>query len=263
MSEERGRFRTVSPAWLAPAFCLALLPAVQAAPAAGDKKAQPAPEWTIDSDGDRVPDLVEAFYRTSASDPAERPQGDLRDTDRDGVPDAVERAHGKNPLDPASFPVPVLPDSDGDATPDINEILAGRDPLAADRPAPEVEPAFVTGACRGGFIPARAGGANRLCIRSLALSAWRYDDAAADCQNRESRLCSYEDLFYFYRFGAGVVSHNPLGAWIGNMTGDGEVLCGNRAITGDGDGDRFDFEGTCGKAAGDPRQYWCCHDLDP
>ena len=261
MSENRGRFRAVASAVLPSLVCLTLLPAAQAAPAAVDKKGQPAREWTIDSDGDQVPDLVEALYRTSAFDPAERPQGDLRDTDRDGVPDAVERAQGKNPLDPASFPVPVLPDSDGDAVPDINEILAGRDPLAADRSPGEIEPAFVTGACRPGFMAARAGAANRLCIRTLALGAQRYDNAASDCQNLESRLCSYEDLFYRYRFGAGIVSHNPLGAWIGNMTGDGEALCGNRAITADGDADRNDFEGTCGKA--DLRPFWCCHDLDP
>jgi hypothetical protein len=242
-------------------------------PAAKAERPSMDEAWRIDSDGDGVADLVEAFYRTSAYDRAERPAIDLRDTDGDGVPDLTERAHGKNPADARQYPVPELPDTDGDGAPDIHEILAGKDPFSADGPAPVAkergseataapaqpnDPGFVTNFCRPGFQ--RSDPAGRLCIQIAANNARAYDVASAICRDRESRVCTYEDLFYRFLFSDGDAAYNPLGAWLGTMTGDGEVLCGNKSIIVDGDGDEDDFEGTCSKH--DLRIFWCCHDLD-
>ena len=55
--------------------------------------------------------------------------------------------------------------------------------------------------------------------------------------------------------------YNPDGMWLGDLAGDDNALCGNRAVTFDNDPDIFNFDGTCWRS--DRRGFWCAHDLAP
>ncbi len=87
----------------------------------------------LDSDGDTIPDAVEAGDSNPATPPVNSDgddHSDFRDTDsdNDGLPDHVEISVGTNPADP---------DTDGDGVSDGDEIAQGRDPLT---PGPGVDP---------------------------------------------------------------------------------------------------------------------------
>lgn len=237
------------------------VPGAETAADTGEPRWSEAQVWAVDSDGDSVADLVEALHGTDPFDPSSAPEIDLRDTDADGVPDQTEALHGTDANDLESFPVPELADSDQDHVPDFHEILNGTDPFTPDTEGLEQLAApvgFPQNSCRSGFQ--RSDPISRMCIQTLANFNRTYDDAAAFCRDRESRVCSYEDLFYLYVFGSTDSGFNPMGAWIGNIVGDDDVLCGNRSITGENDPDQNNFEGTCNKR--DNRVFWCCHDLD-
>ena len=262
--KEKGTRLDGALAWLpALGLCLALplaAGAQQTAPEAESAKRGPDEIWVLDSDKDGVPDLVEVLHRTSASDPAARPSIDLTDSDRDGVPDATEKLHGTNATNTKDFPVPALPDSDGDALPDVIEILQGRDPAVPDKPQPEAN--FEGSACQPGFAP--AGTNSRLCVEVAANNAVRFDTAAEHCQQKEARICSYGDFYYFFVHSNQDASHNPFAAWIGDIVGDDLVLVGNAAVTSETDPDNRNFEGVRNRLdAPSGRHYWCCHDLDP
>ncbi|MGR9107674.1 MAG: hypothetical protein ACU843_12155 [Gammaproteobacteria bacterium] len=114
---------------------------------------------------------------------------------------------------------------------------------------------FPTAACRPGFIQAGP----RLCIDQFVQAATNFDEAMNRCRNRRAYVASYGDLYYLYRNTALDPSYNPSGRWIGpDLVGDDTALCGNRAITINGDGDQENFEGQCHK--NDNRTYWCAHD---
>jgi hypothetical protein len=101
---------------------------------------------------------------------------------------------------------------------------------------------------------------SRLCISNLVQSAAQYDVASERCRQRFGHVCTYEDFFYLFTFTNFDAIKSPEGKWIGNITGDDQVLCGNTAITSANDSDIQNFEGTCNK--NDSRTYFCCHDDD-
>jgi hypothetical protein len=95
--------------------------------------------WTgLDSDGDGLPDTVEAVYKTDPANP---------DTDGDGYKDGDEIKNGYNPLAMGSFRLdsdndglldneeftwktnPFNPDTDGDGFKDGEEVKNGYDPI--------------------------------------------------------------------------------------------------------------------------------------
>lgn len=96
----------------------------------------------------------------------------------------------------------------------------------------------------------------QLYIGEAPCPAQRYDVASSECKNLNGRVCTYEDLFQVFYTTTGYETYNPEGKWLGNMTGDDQVLCGNKAITYTGDGDIWNFEGTCNK--NERLSYWCC-----
>lgn len=153
-------------------------------------------------------------------------------------------------------------DRDGDEVPDITEFLEGTDMLDPDSkpgleflaPADEQAAGFPTVNCRSGFRQA----GSRLCISSNVQSPTEYRWAVHVCRNKQSNVCSYEDLTYLYINSSLDEFYNPNGRWIGHITVDDFVLCGNKSITYDWDPDFKNFEGTCHK--NEKRRYWCCHD---
>jgi hypothetical protein len=153
-------------------------------------------------------------------------------------------------------------DRDDDGFPDITEDLEGTDMFdpdsnpALDWLAPTAQGGFPAGNCRAGFRPA----GSRLCISTHTQNAAKYRYAILNCRNHRSNVCSYADLTYLYVYSALDATYNPSGKWIGDMTGDDQVLCGNRTISYDGDPDWANFEKTCSKT--DVRSYWCCHDVE-
>ncbi|PRQ05768.1 hypothetical protein ENSA5_00880 [Enhygromyxa salina] len=153
-------------------------------------------------------------------------------------------------------------DRDGDEVPDITEALEGTDPLdPASKPGPgELAPideetaGFPRSSCRPGFRQA----GSRLCISSSVENPTEYRWAVHICRNKHSEVCSYEDLTYLYINSKLDEFYNPRSKWIGHITVDDFVLCGNKDITYDWDPDWKNFEGTCHK--NEKRRFWCCHD---
>ena len=121
---------------------------------------------------------------------------------------------------------------------------------------PELAPAggFPTGSCRMGFVQRGA----RLCISNQVQGARTYQNASVHCRGLRSHVCTYDDLAYIYASTTADATYDPNGRWIGNMTGDDQVLCGNRAVTSNNDPDIMNFENSCNK--NNSRAYWCCHD---
>lgn len=116
---------------------------------------------------------------------------------------------------------------------------------------------FPTNFCRPGYIPVGP----RLCISQFVQSANYFDDAIVNCRNQRGRVATYGDLYYLYRNTGLDASYNPNGKWIGeDLISDDNALCGNRDITFNGDGDQYNFEGTCHKL--NVRAYWCAHDRE-
>ena len=114
---------------------------------------------------------------------------------------------------------------------------------------------YPTFPCRSGFQAI----AGRFCITNVQ-NAQNFPTATVVCKNAKSTVASYEDLFFLYRQTSLDANFNVNGKWIGNITGDDQVLCGNRDITSDGDTDISNFETTCDK--NDVRSFWCAHDLE-
>ncbi|WP_146158165.1 hypothetical protein [Enhygromyxa salina] len=158
----------------------------------------------------------------------------LYDRDGDGFPDLTEALDDTDMLDPNSNPA-------------VDDELDALDPVAA---------AFPQSNCRKGFQQAGP----RLCISKQLRPARRFRRAINNCRRRSSSVCSYEDLTYLYLNSDLDEDYNPRNKWIGNITGDNYVLCGNRRISYDGDPDWVDFEDTCHKNEKHP--FWCCHDDD-
>jgi len=121
---------------------------------------------------------------------------------------------------------------------------------------PESEPSggYPAANCRAGFVQRGP----RMCISNQVQNATSYQNASALCRDELSHVCTYEDLTYIYFRTTADATYNPDGRWIGNMTGDDQVLCGNRTINVNNDADITNFEGTCNK--NNNRAYWCCHD---
>lgn len=155
-------------------------------------------------------------------------------------------------------------DRDGDEFPDLSEALAGTDMFDPNNnpgedqlsEAAKAGAGFPTGTCRAGF---RLAGP-RLCISEYLQNATKYPYAANNCRIQGSNVCSYEDLTYLYLNSPLDATYDPYGRWIGNITGDDQVLFGNASITYDGDPDWINFENTSNKQ--DTRSYWCCHDAE-
>ena len=83
-------------------------------------------------------------------------------------------------------------------------------------------------------------------------SGWRspatYPNAARDCFDEGTHVCSYEEFYHAWQGGT-----NPAflsNDWIGNIVGDDAVLCVNNTTT------VTNFEGTCAK--NDSHWYRCC-----
>jgi hypothetical protein len=72
-----------------------------------------------DTDGDGLSQFAEAYLKTNSG---------LMDSDGDGIPDGLEARYGKDPMKPDAYI-----DSDGDGITDIDEIRAGSDPRRRDR----------------------------------------------------------------------------------------------------------------------------------
>src|SRR5712692_6926373 len=72
-----------------------------------------------DTDGDGLSQYAEAYLKTNTG---------LMDSDGDGIPDGLEALYGKNPLVPDQNV-----DTDGDGIPDGEEIKANTDPRRRDR----------------------------------------------------------------------------------------------------------------------------------
>ena len=152
-------------------------------------------------------------------------------------------------------------DSDGDTWPDLTEELSGTDIYdAADYPGSELLqnlPAalldFPTNNCRSPFFSQQG---LRLCI-SPVKNAATYRFASASCSVIGGRVCDFEDLYYIYQQTGNDANFNPNGKWLGQITGDSRVLCGNRSVTFNNDPDINNFDGEC--SAGGVRTYWCCH----
>ncbi len=155
----------------------------------------------------------------------------LFDSDADTYPDVTEKTLGTDPMDASSFPF-------SDLVEESSETRAAGFPRTV---------------CRPGFRTV-----GRLCIDYNVQNATRYDFASYYCRNRFARVATYEDLSYLYYFSALDASYNPAGRWIGNMTGDDQVLYGNRTVSFNNDPDINNFEGTANKTQN--RAYWCAHD---
>lgn len=157
-------------------------------------------------------------------------------------------------------------DQDADGFPDITEALDDTDMLdpnsnaaiddEIDALGPDPQAAFPNGNCRNGFQHAGP----QLCISKKLRPKRRFQRAVNNCRKHRSTVCSYEDLTYLYLNTDDDEDYNPKNKWIGNIVGDNKVLCGNRAISYDGDPDWRNFEGVCNK--NDKRRFWCCHDDD-
>lgn len=153
-------------------------------------------------------------------------------------------------------------DRDGDGWPDISEEEAGTDMfdpqstpgLDWDSPNPATKAGFPTASCRSGYRQVGP----RLCISTTTQNAKTYPVAESNCRNKRGRVCSYEDLTYLYLNSSYDATYNPSGKHLGGMTGDDQILCGNKSITYNGDPDWANFDGHCSKKTSRP--YWCCHD---
>ncbi|MDP1825084.1 MAG: hypothetical protein Q8L48_17635 [Archangium sp.] len=100
-----------------------------------------------DSDGDGIPDAIEAGDADLATPPIDTdsdgtPNFRDLDSDDDGVPDQVEDPNGNGVLDPGESS-PRSADTDGDGTPDIVERQAGTDPNSATSNIPAGDFYFV------------------------------------------------------------------------------------------------------------------------
>lgn len=153
-----------------------------------------------------------------------------------------------------------LVDSDGDTFPDVTEEIENTDPNdPRDFPGRRLvrrhhkDSGFPDIACRPGFLQA----GSRLCISEIQGND-TFQDAAFQCRTQHAYVCGYTELRFLYLFTNLDASFNVSGRWLGDWTGDDQVLCGNRSITSDNDPDIANFEGTCDR--GDFRAYWCCHD---
>lgn len=109
-------------------------------------------------------------------------------------------------------------------------------------------------ACRSGFVAV----GSRLCIDANVRPATRYHNALVLCRDRRARVATYGDLRYLYTRSSLDAAYNPKGRWIGDIIGDDHTLCGNKAVTADGDSDIGNFEGSCNKS--NRRNYWCAYD---
>jgi hypothetical protein len=168
-----------------------------------------------------------------------------------------------------------LEDTDGDTFPDLTEELTETDPYDAnDYPGRDAqEEALSEGpsiALQGGFsapecLPGYRQANPRLCISELPHDQMLYRAAVTFCRDRFGRIATLEDLTYLYFSTALDGAYNPIGKWIGNITADDNILCGNRNITFNNDPDIVNFDGTCRRSAFGAserrsRQFWCAHD---
>ena len=168
----------------------------------------------------------------------------LFDSDGDGFPDLTEEIGGTDPQDRESNPKSTL------------EAAAGADGGSEAQVGKAGKVGFQQATCRGGFY--NWAGAPRLCI-TLTQNAEVYEQAAANCRAKSSRLCSYEDLGYLFIGSSVDVIYDPSGQkWLGDFVQNDYVNCGDLSVTFDNDPDTMNFEGTCSKFEKHP--YWCCHD---
>jgi hypothetical protein len=144
-------------------------------------------------------------------------------------------------------------DADGDSFPDITEQLAGTDLLdPGSNPGPDGS--FPAAACRPGYVQEGP----RLCILEFTQNEATYNTASSNCRNLLGSLCTYEDLTYLYLNATNDAEYNPNGVWLGNITGNGVALYGDRSVTFNNDPDILNFEGEDVRTSLNP--YWCCHD---
>jgi hypothetical protein len=154
-----------------------------------------------------------------------------------------------------------LVDTDGDTFPDLTEEIEKTDHYG-ERDFPGRQQArrgqkasgFPNIVCRAGFQPA----GSRLCISEEIQGNDRFADATFLCREQRAYVCGYEEIRFLYLRTNLDATFNVSGRWLGDWTGDDQVLCGNRSITSDNDPDIANFEGTCDRD--DFRAYWCCHD---
>lgn len=170
----------------------------------------------------------------------------LVDTDEDGYPDLTESLEGTNPLDRSSYPGADFAEGGEPAESD------GVSEASADESA---DVGFPAASCRSGYRQA----GSRLCISTNVHDARSFANASTYCRDRLGRVANYGDLRYLYVRTNLDSAYNPSGRWLGDWTGDDQVLCGNKSITSDNDPDISNFDGTCNRF--DKRNFWCAHDL--
>ena len=144
----------------------------------------------------------------------------------------------------------IRPDNYHAPAPDLDEGKREEPPQGLE---PQGNQGFQAASCTSGFIQA----GSRLCISSSVQGATTYANASYLCISKRSRVCTYEDFTYIFYATSLDATYNPISQWIGNMTDDDAVMCGNYAITYDNDPDINNFEDTCNKA--DKRAYRCCY----
>ena len=168
----------------------------------------------------------------------------LADSDGDGFPDMTESLEGTNPFNEANFPGSDIP-SDGE--------MAEMDMAEGEDAAADV--GFPASSCRSGYRQA----GSRLCISTNVHDARSFANASTFCRDRRGRVAGYGDLRYLYVRTTIDSAYNPNGRWLGDWTGDDQVLCGNKSVTFNNDPDIANFDGTCNRF--DNRNFWCAHDL--
>jgi len=166
----------------------------------------------------------------------------LVDSDGDTFPDLTESLEGTNPLDATSYP---------GADAELEGGMSATDAADADEAA---DVGFPAANCRSGYRQAGA----RLCISTNVHDARTYANASTFCRDRRGRVAGYGDLRYLYVRTNLDSAYNPNGRWLGDWTGDDQVLCGNKSITSNNDPDIANFDGTCNRF--NSRNFWCAHD---
>lgn len=164
----------------------------------------------------------------------------LSDSDEDSFPDLTESLEGTNPLDATDYPGSDFLDESGQAD--------------VDSDGEEADVGFPAVSCRSGYRQA----SSRLCISTNVHDARSFANASTFCRDRRGRVASYGDLRYLYVRTTLDSAYNPNGRWLGDWTGDDQVLCGNRSVTSNNDPDIGNFDGTCSRF--DSRNFWCAHD---
>jgi hypothetical protein len=150
--------------------------------------------------------------------------------------------------------------SEGSSLPDLVARAAprpGGNPMPPERSPGASNPSgsFPAAECREGYTQR----GSRLCISDLRAQS-NYPNASSVCRNDYGHVCTYEDLTYVYLNSTSDASYNPNARFMGPMSDDDRVYCGNRNITFDNDPDISNFESQCSKNG--ERRYWCCHDRE-